>query len=666
VSGSTLSGRIASQGAGEPPSDSASAQVGIRRAKLSPVTLVIATATLLALALRLYQLTRPGLLLSVTEYDDGPYFGSAIRLVNGSMPYRDFLLVQPPGITLLMVPAALLSKVAGTAAAMAAGRILTSLAGAAAVVLAGILVRHRGIFAVVVVCGISAVYPDSVQAAHTVLVEPWLVLFCLLGALAVFEGDHLTRSSRRLAWGGAAFGFAGAVEIWAIVPVIVLALLSLRSVRRLAVYLGGVAVGFLVPVAPFAIVAPHQFYRGVITAQVGGRTGAIRASNFYRLKEMTGLTDLNGLSHSDLLAAAVLVAGFVFACLCLEVLVTRRLPPALDMFAVVTGALVVAAFMWPNQFHYHFGAFLAPFLAMSIALPAASLLPGGRPGAARRPVGQPAAADGPVGQSVAGGQDGLAVSGGQVGPPAVAARPPGQAAAADGGAGQPASGDRVGQVAAADGGAGQSAAGDRVGQVAAGGGGVGRAGVASSGVGQAAAGGGRPAQPVAASRRATPPIPPALTWYVACLAGLAIVVMAGVQVHWESTQKPKVPLAYVNEARRLIPAGACVVTDEVSFTIMADRFVSNVPGCPLLVDSIGTDYGLSHGRDPAAGAAKFADLVAVWRYSFGHAQYVWLSGREQHRIPWTPALMTYFRGHFTRTVAVGKGGISGLYRRDGL
>ena len=56
------------------------------------------------------------------------------------LPYRDFVLVQPPGITVLMAPAALLSKVASTAWAIAAGRILTALAGTAAVVLGGLLV----------------------------------------------------------------------------------------------------------------------------------------------------------------------------------------------------------------------------------------------------------------------------------------------------------------------------------------------------------------------------------------------------------------------------------------------------------------------------------------------------------------------------------------------
>ena len=68
------------------------------------MTVVIAVATALALALRFYQLSRPFYLLGVNEYDDGPYFGSAVRLLNGALPYRDFYIVQPPGITLLMVP----------------------------------------------------------------------------------------------------------------------------------------------------------------------------------------------------------------------------------------------------------------------------------------------------------------------------------------------------------------------------------------------------------------------------------------------------------------------------------------------------------------------------------------------------------------------------------
>ena len=154
-----------------------------------------------------------------------------------------------------MSPAALLSYWTGTAWGLAFGRILTVLAGTAGVALAGLLVRHRGLLAVLLTCGIVAVYSDSVAAAHTVLVEPWLVLFCLAGAVAVFDGDRITASTKRLAWGGVLFGFAGAVEAWAIVPVLVLAALCLPHIKRAAIYAGGVADGFLIPVLPFAIIA---------------------------------------------------------------------------------------------------------------------------------------------------------------------------------------------------------------------------------------------------------------------------------------------------------------------------------------------------------------------------------------------------------------------------
>jgi alpha-1,2-mannosyltransferase len=551
VSGTTPSGTIASPGSGEPQGEPAAAARLARRGLSSPVTLVIAAATLLALALRLYQLSRPGFLLSVNEYDDGPYFGSAVRLVYGALPYRDFLIVQPPGITLLMVPVALLSKVTGTAWGMAIGRILTSLAGAASVALAGLLVRHRGILATVIACGITAVYPDSIQAAKTVLVEPWLVLFCLIGALAVFEGDHVTARTRRLVWGGVAFGFGGAVEPWAIFPVIVIAVLTLRWPRRLAAYAGGVAAGFLVPVLPFAAMAPYRFYEATIVAQIGPRAGAARTSFWERIQDMTGLADVARPGHLLDVAAAILIVAVVSGSIGLSFLLTWRPPPALDAFAVGSAAFIVAAFLWPSQFHYHFAAFLAPFLAMAIALPLSALV-----------------------------RDLPLISGGSAAP------------------------------------------------------------------------GGRAA------------VPAALHWGGACLAGLAILAMAVIQFGWESSNTPHLPLSVVTAARRMIPPGACLLADEVSFSVMADRLVSDVPGCSLLLDATGTNYALSHGRDPETGAARYKAVDAVWTYAFGHAQYVWLSGLDNHRVAWTPALRSYFQSHFTPILRAGNAGA--LYRRIGL
>jgi alpha-1,2-mannosyltransferase len=545
VSETTPSGTIASPGSGEPRGDSAAASSSRLAGAGTPVTLVIVAATLLALGLRLYWLSRPGFLLSVNEYDDGPYFGSAVRLVYGAVPYRDFLIVQPPGITLLMIPAALLSKVTGTAWGMAVGRILTAGAGAAAVALAGLLVRHRGLLATVITCGIMAVYPDAIQATKTVLVEPWLVLFCLLGALALFDGDRLTTRTRRLVWGGVAIGFGAAVEPWAIFPVIVIAVLALRWPRRLAAYAGGVAAGFLVPVIPFAALAPRQFYEATIVAQIGSRPGAVRYPIWLRLQDMTGLADVTKPTHLVDLAATFLILAVIFGSLGLAFLLTWRLPPALDLFAVGTLVLVVAAFLWSNQFHYHFGAFLAPFLAMSIALPVAALVRDLR---------------------LLSGHDESAPSG--------------------------------------------------------------------------------------------------LQWGAAALAGLAILVLAVVQFGWETNNYPHLRTSVTASAQRLIPPGACLLADEVSFAVMTNRLVSDVPGCSLLLDPTGTNYALSNGRIPETGAARFPRVNAVWTYAFDHAQYVWLSRLNNHRVAWTPQLRSYFDSHFTRILNAGAAGA--LYRRTDL
>ena len=75
---------------------------------MPPAGLAILTATVLALALRLFLVTRPGFLTSGTvEYDDGVYLGAALRLLHGALPYKDYAFVQPPGIVVVALPGAL-------------------------------------------------------------------------------------------------------------------------------------------------------------------------------------------------------------------------------------------------------------------------------------------------------------------------------------------------------------------------------------------------------------------------------------------------------------------------------------------------------------------------------------------------------------------------------
>jgi hypothetical protein len=508
-----------------------------RPAWLTPVNLVIIITTLVALGLRVYyQYTRPGFLLGVTEYDDGPYFGSAVRLVHGSLPYKDFILVQPPGITLLMSPVGLLTYWTGTAWGLAIGRILTVLAGTAGVALAGLLVRHRGPLAALLTCGIMAVYSDGVAAAHTVLVEPWLVLFCLAGAVAVFDGDRITASTRRLVWGGVLLGFAGAVEAWAIVPVLVIAALCLPQIKRAGILIGGVAAGFVIPVLPFAIAGPSQFYRSLITAQVGYRAHAVRVGVLLRLRNMIGFPYALGWSKSLLLLAVLALVVFVVVTQAAAIVVTRQPQPPLDWFATISAVLIVGMFLWPPQFHYHFAEFLSPFVALTVALPVSRLLGGAQP-------------DG-----------GVAVTWPRTSGPKAARQ----------------------------------------------------AGLA-----------------------------------ITAVTALALVVVAAFQFRFESAI-PRVIGPIPATIDRLVPPGACVLTDQVSVTLAANRFVSTDPSCPKMVDSLGSTLALSDGLKPQTGAANVPAVNAAWNQAFSHAQYVILTATNTRRIAWSPQLEAYFASHFTQ------------------
>lgn len=528
----------------------------VRWTRPDPVTAAIVIMTALGLALRLYQLSRPDYLIGVTEYDDGTDFGSAVLLIHGDLPYRDFIMVQPPGITLLMAPVALVTKGIGTAWGMGVGRILTALAGAAVVAMGGLLVRHRGLLAVIATCGILAVYPAAVQAAHTVLLEPWLVLFCLAGMLAVFDRDGLA-STRRLVWGGVAFGFAGAIKVWAILPVLVILvfILAARQPRRAAAYAAGVVAGFAVPVLPFAALAPGTFYRSVIVAQLV-RVDSVRIPIGYRLHEMTGLTDVTGLTSTLVLSLiSLLIVALVAGCSVAASRMTGERPALLEQFALAATALTVIAFLWPADFYYHYAGFLVPFLAPAVGLPVARFVDALRAHRARDPA--------------------------------------------------------------------------------------------------------RPRRPAARL----------VVRYAAPAAIVAVLVMGVAQFGFESSLLP--PLApttpgltsdVVSVAGDVVPPGSCVLTDQASYTIAANRFVSSRPGCVPMVDGVGSDYSLSRGRSAATGAQRVPAVRALWMSALRGAQYVWLSPLSYKRIPWAAReISVYFDQNF---VPVPHGPF-GLYMRKG-
>jgi hypothetical protein len=122
------------------------------------------------------------------------------------IPYRDFVFAHPAGIVLLLLPLSIIALVTGTRVFTGAARAQTACVAAGNVLLLAQLVRHRGTLAVVVAGFTLALFPLAVFADEMVMLEPYLVFFCLLGARAMFTGDEIA-DGRWLVWAGVAFGF---------------------------------------------------------------------------------------------------------------------------------------------------------------------------------------------------------------------------------------------------------------------------------------------------------------------------------------------------------------------------------------------------------------------------------------------------------------------------
>jgi len=162
--------------------------------------------------------------------------------------------------------------------------------------------------------------------------------------------------------------------------------------------------------------------------------------------------------------------------------------------------------------------------------------------------------------------------------------------------------------------------------------------------------------------------PSARAWRRAVGAAIAVLILtiaAGEAFELAPAQVSASPAG----AAALIPRGSCLVTDQVSFAIAANRFETPSGGCPDVIDSLAVTLALSGGNSPQAGKASKVPprwepaVIAGWEAIFGKADYVWLSNGSPARILWTPALRSWFSAHFQLIAAYQGYGDSKLYVR---
>lgn len=309
---------------------------------------------------------QPGRLFGV-GYDAGVYFGVALRLVHGVVPYRNFIFVEPPGIALLMTPLAGLARLVGPPACFAASAVVTALVAAVDAGLTAWLVRHRGRAAMAIAGSVLAFFPLAPSADHDLMLEPYLVLFVLLGTLGLL-GRPAPPSRWRLLAAGASLGFAGAVKIWAVFPfAALLACEVLRSRRRAGWLVVGAGAGFGLPCLPFFVLAPSRFVHEVVLDQLRrGHLGYANVSLVSRLGQLTGVSGL----PSPFSAPAVAVAASV----AIVVLVAaagwlgRKRWVFRDVGLVVYACASVGGLLLGPGIYDHYPYFSAPGLAAVVAV----------------------------------------------------------------------------------------------------------------------------------------------------------------------------------------------------------------------------------------------------------------------------------------------------------
>jgi alpha-1,2-mannosyltransferase len=331
---------------------------------LPPAGLDAAVLFGLAFALRIgIVLTSRAGIRGVFGYDPGVYYASAAALADGRLPYRDFVLLHPPAITLVLTPFALLGRfTTDHTGYIVANTAFTGL-GAANAALVAVVARRFGAGRGAALLGgaFYAVWFGAVISEVSVRLEPLGGTAFLCGLLGLASAR--TGARRHLLLAGVGLGFACCVKIWWVVPLVVVVgwLARTRGTRPAAGVVAAGAVGTAALVAgPFFALAPRAMAKMVVVDQLG------RHATTSPLKRITDLATVRPAAPS--LPTAVMVAGVVVVGALFVVIVARawRVRPARVVIAVLVAQLLVLG-VSPVFFRFYAG-YPAGALAVVVAL----------------------------------------------------------------------------------------------------------------------------------------------------------------------------------------------------------------------------------------------------------------------------------------------------------
>jgi alpha-1,2-mannosyltransferase len=330
----------------------------------------------IAFLIRLVPVLRGGGLLGIGNYDDGVYYAAATGLIHGLLPYQDFLLLHPPGSTLLLAPFAALAQLIGDSYGFGVARLGWMLLGAANAVLIWRILRPiGGVAALFGGFGYAVLYPAVYSEKSTLLEGPATTALLITMVLLepVTQANSLTRGRAFAA--GALLGLATTIKIWgALTLLIVLGWLLLERRFRSALHVViASAVSVTVICLPFFVAAPTAMWNQIVRDQ------------FFRSRR-TGITILDRLEQSaglgiiDRSLPAVVVVAAVAALLCAAALAwSYREARLAVLLLIVNGTFLLITPVW----FLHFAAYTAAPLALTVGAAISRLTAMVRAGPAR-------------------------------------------------------------------------------------------------------------------------------------------------------------------------------------------------------------------------------------------------------------------------------------------
>ena len=163
----------------------------------------------IAFVVRLVPVLRGGGLFGMGNYDDGVYYAAATGIIHGRLPYRDFLLLHPPGVPLLLTPFALVAQLTSDSYGFALARVAWMLLGAANAVLIWRILRPLGLVGAIFGALSYAVFYPAVYADKSTLLESPATTALLVAILLlepVSRASSITRGRTLVA--GAVLGLS--------------------------------------------------------------------------------------------------------------------------------------------------------------------------------------------------------------------------------------------------------------------------------------------------------------------------------------------------------------------------------------------------------------------------------------------------------------------------